>query len=1466
MAVKHGTLAGPRHFVARGKPEARAQDGITTKTVACASGFNIRAKCSKRRFPTSWPLAVGIVLFSGFCSMAKADSINVSAGELRQLQQMIATVIDEGFDRQIQQLDENGLQAISLYSDLVQSRNEMRRIADRLLPDALLRLGQLPSADEAARQAYLGQTRQQLREVAAALLVERQKVRRRLRYGQFAEEVRQLIDLQAANYQRTRAIPTLSNREQTLGMVPLTETQRDIQVLCLKLIESLAEISMWQGAAGTAATEGLQVLRAARVEVEAAAAVKQLVRLDLEPALSAQRAVLTGLEAVMRKIAQDRELQLQAALRAVESLIARQQELQTETRDGVVTTPDATPEATRDEPRDVTASAQQARQAELVRQQAALRADLELLDSALQQLPAAQPHWEDAKTATQSAAERLRSPRPADSLPSQTLALSRMQEVRNQLATAIQGRDDRSAAQLAERLEQLRQLHGRQQAALDVQREAVEQWAGALADRARAPGSATDPSRAAMQAAVATAQQAAAQLQQLAADVAAIPVLAARFARAADAGARLAREMKSVVDGQTTPAGGDVALPPTGDDDAAAAALAAASRQAEQTLRRAGAEIQSQQQQTHRRALAVKIGEVARAAEILERAAATQQRLAEAAAQATAAGTNLDAATRQQIAQENGKTQQVARKVREALQGVTRAADSPFAKADTAMAELEQLLRRPVDLPEAAPADWIAQAARTAAKQLAQAARLLRVNVGVTAKQLSRVAETQLSVAAQSLQSVAELDQQTPPIAAAHDVRSVLSRVEQAMVAQLLAMGHREAARAMATVFQLDQLRELRQAAALAERQAAAGRATTWLDAALAHQSWADAAGKLSEVADADLAERLRQTATHANNVAQQLLANNRELAARYRQRATEQLNGATELARKQVTQAMRLAAEPPALRPQLEVVAQLTAALESLTHGESLLAELGELQAQASRIAVSLEAPTHEQQADPLRAAQIEVQRRLEKVRQQLHRMLDSELGSWTAQMRAHGQQTAQTADNIQEVSPEAAASVDNAAREAAAVDQPSAASGAEAAAHVRQDLQQAEETLTALMQQIAADKAIAEAVAELMEQQQAARDRIAELASQLTGDDNPGGGEEGDDAGTGGGAGESLGERPGDSAGDGAGDAGAATGENSSGGGGGGGDKQGRGEGGEGNGDGNGAGGSSGSGGDGGADEGSAEHRSGNGQEGSLASELGAATRDFADAQRATGEGAQQISDQQQIANDALAEALKFASELAACEDYRAGVGQAAGDQTNGGSRRGADASAPANSMEAADQNMGSDFVPATPETTAQAIAGPAALEAARQAGGSAGSDGSRAGDEREAHEGGSEAAKDAGDSAPQPDQLAAGAAGEEPADDQSQAGHESATDATDRQHDRPGSADAPRKTPWDAAAGGGGTGSQAADNPSRKKSSPSGKEFSESWFAELPATLREAIRAKATRPPPRGYENKLRRYFEQ
>jgi hypothetical protein len=61
------------------------------------------------------------------------------------------------------------------------------------------------------------------------------------------------------------------------------------------------------------------------------------------------------------------------------------------------------------------------------------------------------------------------------------------------------------------------------------------------------------------------------------------------------------------------------------------------------------------------------------------------------------------------------------------------------------------------------------------------------------------------------------------------------------------------------------------------------------------------------------------------------------------------------------------------------------------------------------------------------------------------------------------------------------------------------------------------------------------------------------------------------------------------------------------------------------------------------------------------------------------------------------------------------------------------------------------------------------------------------------------------------------------------------------------------------------------EAADADSRGKlaagdaTAVSGKLESEPWFAKLPPSLRSAIQAKSNGKAPRGYEERLRRYFE-
>lgn len=262
---------------------------------------------------------------------------------------------------------------------------------------------------------------------------------------------------------------------------------------------------------------------------------------------------------------------------------------------------------------------------------------------------------------------------------------------------------------------------------------------------------------------------------------------------------------------------------------------------------------------------------------------------------------------------------------------------------------------------------------------------------------------------------------------------------------------------------------------------------------------------------------------------------------------------------------------------------------------------------------------------------------------------------------------------------------------------------------------------------------------------------------------------------------------------------------------------------------------------------------------QQRQAAESLHAATRQFAAAQRATGQGAVQVSGQQQVANVPIREALETAERLPVPQlpdrpspegsqvaqgeggqqpspegqptesaDQPAEDALPPGDNAQAQSGRGTPSESASGEGQAQATGLGSGLVPAAPGETARMIAGPdaqatlAALDALQG---------------MESME--DVAATDAellaeGDLPPNteadPDDARNPPANGEPAPDGAPAGSGTQTpDATGRD-----------------AEGGGGPADAA-------------------WFAKLPPEVRAAIRASSSQPAPKAYEGRLRRYFE-
>jgi hypothetical protein len=241
--------------------------------------------------------------------------------------------------------------------------------------------------------------------------------------------------------------------------------------------------------------------------------------------------------------------------------------------------------------------------------------------------------------------------------------------------------------------------------------------------------------------------------------------------------------------------------------------------------------------------------------------------------------------------------------------------------------------------------------------------------------------------------------------------------------------------------------------------------------------------------------------------------------------------------------------------------------------------------------------------------------------------------------------------------------------------------------------------------------------------------------------------------------------------------------------------------------------------------------------------AQRLDEAARQFADAQRATGEGAAEISGQQEVMNQPVREGLQAASQLGRLQSpvNEAIPADQAGEAANAASSNPTESNA-GKSPQA--NELGMNFVPQSPEVTAQRIAGE---EAMRQA----------------AELLGSPPASAAGESAP---------------DGSSQPGQTPPPPSENGQPTKPNRGNAttggvrpPENSDSNATQDDAGqqlnktnSGDSRAENGDADASDPARGFRDELWFSKLPPSLQQAIRAKTRQQPPPGYEQRLQRYF--
>lgn len=1377
-------------------------------------------------------------------------------------------LVDGILDVQLQQLDENGLSDLPLYKEIAEMKANLSTLVDAEMGDVVNLLARAQSQPAIEQGESYRQARGMIREIVVKLTAERQTLLRRLKAAELIAQTRRVAVRQANVKTATRELVELPAEAQEKRALVAIEDQADVRQLFVSLVDTLGQVSKWDGPVGAGAAEGLRVLSTAGTGTAVDEASSQLEATRYGEATSRQEDVLKGLKLLLDVLERAQGVAStdhQHGLELLRALTEKQQALRDTTRQSDLTQPEP-----------------------LIDQQAEIRKELGRLEQslaqALEESPALEQLLEQAQAAAYDATGKLFDQDQDAALDKQGQVLGALAELEQRLQQAATAdRSDRSAEQMRKMVSELEAL----QSAL-AQAQPEQDLAEAAVAKAEA-SSDTKPVAEAMTAERGVSQK----LEQLPPSKEIPPSVMTRVEQAREAVKTAAEALAKATN--------------TEQIKTAAMSVEDASR----TMELARAEVAAALDDGKRQAAAIEIGELARAAEALERAAAAEREVARAATEA-AESSRADAAKSspptpgrmEALRAEQAEILAVAEKVAEGTATLAESAQANLSKAAEAAREAEKNLavaREQANsaanngTPEqreatAKSADAAAAKAAAAARELTAAAKAIREEIGQTADGLIAESDRQLEKVGAARDAVDGTLSKSEPTAAPRleALSAARQKVAQAEATQQRAAGRPEAARAMELTEAISKAQAMQSAADAAREDLTTGQAVSPAEAAARQQAVADAARDAAKQSMADsgdakpdgpkpspktgydratpdantLAKDLEQAADKSAAAAKAILEGRAKQAETLARESTEALAAA----RQKASQDAQEKAQAPSGATDAAAQDKVTElARQAESASETALPTAAEQLDQAEAASVKASEAAKRSEADAVKLAQSESAQKLAGAK----RSLDDAMERAAEEARKKLGEVAREADplarKLATVDPGALAasrSAEQAAEEEAdSMDSAEAADdtsrpaprpdeAARAEQAVERQLERAAASLAARQQRVERDKSVAQALKDLSREQQAAVDEIATQRDKL---------EEFAEAM----AEESAAEPATDAAkGD---PASNETPEKVD------------------------------------AAEVSTPKKPSKEQI-SAARQLQSATQKFAQAQRATGQGAEQVSGQSEIANEPLREALDRASGLAPeslpefdspAEEAMAQNDPASGqdgaeskspDSGKAGSKDSAETEAPSGEMadsgaEGGQRALGKEFVPNSPRETARMMAGKQARKAAEAAlGQPLAGEGESGRPESGSDEDGQSADQQASSQSdsstpsesPEGEQSAANPAGQ-PKDQPGKPGDAEERDPS-KSSERPNnpSATGPQKNPGVKD----GPLTKTPDSKQPPGSVPGGKSNSnpearavreETWHVKLPPELRQALRARGQQRAPKGYEERLERYFK-
>lgn len=374
------------------------------------------------------------------------------------------------FDVQLRHLEANGLAELPVYAEVRASRDRIDRLASTDMEQLSQLLLTLQSEDAKRRDELLAKARVAARQIAVAMMTERQRLRGRLRTSRMNILLRQMIVLEQHTIVATDGLKSQPELERSRLTEQIVQSQLDLAILFDQLTTMLQQATEIVGPERISAATALDHLAAEQTKVRIAEAADFLKSGSYEDGRQSEQRVLAALEHVQRLLQQSDKLEQEArrkALEAIAETVKEQQELRRKTESAELL--DA---KQRDD-----LAAEQRRIAELLEQ---LREPLSQLAQVGEQMLA-------ASDAAQEAVKHIGSGEKEQAIERQETVLNMLEDIAQHLNAEALDPDalaDR-AAQLEELNTSLNELIGQQAEASDTAADdpaAAAQLEAAIAD------------------------------------------------------------------------------------------------------------------------------------------------------------------------------------------------------------------------------------------------------------------------------------------------------------------------------------------------------------------------------------------------------------------------------------------------------------------------------------------------------------------------------------------------------------------------------------------------------------------------------------------------------------------------------------------------------------------------------------------------------------------------------------------------------------------------------------------------------------------------------------------------------------------------------------------------------------------------------------------------------------------------